>query len=458
MEATGDRAMDTDKVSRRDFVKTAVTAGAGLALASARTDAASPPPSEKINVALVGCGAQGQILLESLQLIERCHIAAVADIWPHRLKYIRRRLLSEGHEVAVYADHVELLAGEKDLDAVIVATPDYSHAQIATDCLKAGKHVYCEKTMSNTLEGARSMVRTMKETGKLLQIGYQRRSNPRYLFALNQLLRESKICGQLVAVNGQWNRSVRDELVAPKKSEMPEEWLRKYGFENMREFMNWRWFRKFSGGPLSFLGAHQIDIFNWFLGCQPKTVFASGGSNHYKDRELYDNAMVVYEYATPGGDLRASYQVQTASSCGHFFERFMGTEGSLRISENPAASQLTREKCVDEMPDRSNAWTALEDKGWIGRIQAGSMELEDAERVVVCPTCGALPPVFSIAVGFNQKLHQPHLENFFKAIRGEAKLACPGDEALRSEYSMFKALESMEARRMLVIDPKDVGA
>ena len=80
-----------------------------------------------------------------------------------------------------------------------MATPDFWHAPITNACLKAGLHVYCEKMMSNTIEGARSMVQTMRETGKLLQIGHQRRSNPRYIFALNRLVHDAKICGRLTA-------------------------------------------------------------------------------------------------------------------------------------------------------------------------------------------------------------------------------------------------------------------
>ena len=77
--------------------------------------------------------------------------------------------------------------------------------------------------MSNTIDGARSMVQTMRETGKLLQIGHQRRSNPRYVFTLNRLLHEAKFCGRLTAMQGQWNRAVKEDFGWPKKFEMPAE-------------------------------------------------------------------------------------------------------------------------------------------------------------------------------------------------------------------------------------------
>ena len=124
-------------------------------------------------------------------------------------------------EVRAYENYEDLLAKEKDLQAVVIATPDFCHAPMTNTALKAGLHVYCEKMMSNTIDGARSMVQTMRETGKLLQIGHQRRSNPRYLFTLNRLLHEAQFCGRLTAAQAQWNRAVKEDFGWPKKYEMP---------------------------------------------------------------------------------------------------------------------------------------------------------------------------------------------------------------------------------------------
>jgi len=86
-----------------------------------------------------------------------------------------------------------LLASHPELDAVLIATPDFKHAEHTVAALKAGKHVYCEKLMSNTVEGARSMVLAARETKKLLQLGHQRRSNPRYLHARDKIVRDAKL-------------------------------------------------------------------------------------------------------------------------------------------------------------------------------------------------------------------------------------------------------------------------
>jgi predicted dehydrogenase len=439
-------------ITRREFIGASAAAGAGLLLASCRPAAnsksggAKTTALSKINFALIGCGAQGQVLLDSLTVIEGINLVAVADVWDYNRESNVRRLKTLGFDVRSYENYEDLLAKEKDLQAVVVATPDFWHAPVTNACLKAGLHVYCEKMMSHTIEGARSMVQTMRETGKLLQIGHQRRSNPRYMFALNRLVREAKLCGRLTAANAQWNRAKTDDLGWPKKYAMSPELLAKYGFKDMHQFRNWRWFKGLGGGPLSDLGAHQIDIFNWWFGQTPKSVLASGGIDYYKNHEWYDNAMVVYEYPLPDGAARGFYQVQTTTSAGGgYFEMFMGDEGTIKMSENPGITALYRE-------DRAPAWDDLVARNYL-RASATAAASSDADKVDVRETAPLLQ--YEIPVSFNKKIHQPHLENFFNAIRGTAKLNCPADEAFRSEYVIHKANEAISAQKTIAITPEE---
>jgi len=340
-----------------------------------------------------------------------------------------------------------MLANEKDIQAVIVATPDFWHAPISIAAMKAGKDVYCEKMMSNTIEGAKSMVRAMNETGRLLQIGHQRRSNPRYLVAKNRLLGEANLLGKITTANGQWNRAVSEDLGWPNRAAIPQATLEKYGFSNMHEFRNWRWFKKFGGGPLSDLGAHQIDIFNWFFGGPPVSVTADGGSDYYKNHEWFDNAMVVYKYNTAQGVARAFYQVQTTTSAGGYFEQFMGIEGTLKMSENPKYTAIYREA-------NARDW-----EPWIRRkllkAQAAPAPDPSADAVVDARETAALA-TFDLPVILNKPAHQPHLENFFNAIRGKAKLNCPADEAFQSEIAIFKACEAVLTGKKIEITAEDL--
>ena len=443
--------MVNEPLTRREFIGTTAAAGAGLMLASGATVFGQTKSANgKINIALVGFGAQGRVLLESLLKIDGIRLVAFCDIWEYARTYGERYLKKMGVAVRAYENYEDLLAGEKDLQAVVVACPDFWHAPITNACLKAGLDVYCEKMMSNTIEGARSMVQTMRETGKLLQIGHQRRSNPRYIFALNRLVRDAKILGRLTAANGQWNRAVTEDFGWPKKAAMSPEQLAKYGYADMHQFRNWRWFKNLGGGPLSDLGAHQIDIYNWWFGTTPKSVMASGGIDYYKNHEWYDNAMVIYEYQLPEGVARAFYEVQTTTSAGGgYFEYFMGDEGSLKMSENPNLTKIYREA-------RAPSWDELVRKGYIRAKTSGPAATPDAARVDVRET--AQLAEYEMPVTFSKAIHQPHLENFFNAIRGKAKLNCPAADAFPSEYVIHKANEAIAAQKTIVITPQEIQA
>ena len=442
-------------ISRREFLgATAAAAGAGLLLTSCRPEDTPQPSSKKtlldtLNVALIGFGEEGHVLLESLLNIEGVRVVALCDIWDYHRDEGERYLKKIGRAVRAYENYEDLLSREKDLQAVVVATPDFWHAPMTNTCLKAGLHVYCEKMMSNTIEGARSMVVTMRQTGRLLQIGHQRRSNPRYRFTLNRLLQAAGFCGRLTAAQAQWNRAVKEDFGWPRKYAMPAETLARYGYQDMHQFRNWRWFKGLGGGPLSDLGAHQIDIFNWWLGVTPRSVMASGGLDYYQNHDWYDNAMVIYEYPLPHGVARAFYQVQTTTSAGGgYFEMFMGDDGTIKMSEDPSLCAIYREARATSV-----AWDDLIQKNY---VRARELPPVDAAKVDVRET--AQLAQYEIPVFFNKPPHQPHLENFFNAIRGTATLNCPADEAFASEYVIHKANEAIPAQKMLPISPQDTVA
>ena len=432
--------------SRRGFLKTGLSAG-GMVLAAPSIIKAQTP-SDTLNVALIGVGSQGRVLLDSLLNIEGLNFQAVCDIWDLSRRYGVNRLKKAGFDPTGYEDIEDLLAKETGLDAVIIATPDFWHAPHTNMCLKAGINVYCEKMMAHTVEAARSMVVAQRESGKLLQIGHQRRSNPRYQHALNNIINKAQIPGRITNINGQWNRAVSEDLGFPKRYEIPAETLKRYGFKDMHQFRNWRWFRDLSGGPISDLGAHQIDIFNWFLGTGPKSVMASGGSDYYSAREWYDNVMAIFEYDTAQGPVRAFYQVLTTTSAGGgYFEQFMGDEGSVKISENPKLTKVYRE-------DRAPSWDKWIDLKYLLKNEAPP----PAENTTVDVRETAPLVAFDLPVVLNKPLHQPHLENFFGAVRGENELNCDGAHAFESEAPIFKVNPAVAARSTIEMKPEDFVA
>jgi len=429
--------------SRRGFLKTGATAG-GMVLA-APSILKAQSSSETLNVALIGMGAQGRVLLDSMLNIPNLRFQAVCDVWDLSRRYGVNRLKKAGHNPTDYEDIEDLISKEKGLDVAIIASPDFWHAPHTIMCLEAGLDVYCEKMMSNTIEGARSMVKSMRDTGKLLQIGHQRRSNPRYIHALNNIVNKAKIAGRITNINGQWNRAVSADLGWPKRYEISDDKLKRFGYKNMHQFRNWRWFKDLSGGPISDLGAHQIDIFNWFLGTGPKSVMASGGADYYENHEWHDNVMVIYEYDTAQGPVRAFYQVLTTTSAGGgYFEQFMGDEGSVKISENPSLTKVYRE-------DRAPDWDKWIDLNYLRRSEAAA-PAKDA-TVDVRETAPLV--AFDLPVVLDKPLHQPHLENFFGVVRGQGKLNCDAAHAFESEAAIFKVNPAIAARKALDFTPAD---
>ena len=423
-----------------------------------REEAAATTPAaaaglQEINVALLGAGAQGQVLMEAMLRIPGLRFRAVCDIWT---EYNQRRVVNTlkrfKQEPNAYEDYREMLDKEKELDAVIIATPDFWHARHTIDALKAGKHVYCEKEMSNTLEGARSMVQAQRETGKLLQIGHQRRSNPRYIHCYQKLLGEAKLLGRIVTVNGQWNRAVAPDLGAPERYAIPPDKLKQYGFKDMHQFRNWRWYKGKGGGPIVDLGSHQIDIYGWFLGGNPTGVMASGGQLYYepKTHEWYDTVMVIYDFNTPLGPAKAYYQTQTTNGSQGYFESFMGDQGTLLISESEVnyAGTLYRDP-------NAPAWDEWVQKGYISAPKEKETKETSESAAIVDVRESVSPDQHTVPVTLRDPYHQPHLQNFFDAVRGKTKLNCPAEVAYETAVAVLKVNQAVEARSWLPFKPEE---
>ncbi len=458
------------KLGRRQFLKTAAVAGAGMALAKSALTAEDgfkfKTSEDDLNIAIIGVGKEGQVLRDSIVRIPGIHVRALCDIWPYNLNASAGNLRAFGHDLNTYEDYRDLLAQEgSKLDAVVVATPDWVHAEHANACMEAGLPVYCEKEMSNSLKEAQTMVETARRTNKLLQIGHQRRSNPRYLHAIDTLVHDAGIFGRITHAYGQWNRAVQPDISVADSLALDAATLSKYGYENMHQLLNWRWYKKFGGGPIVDLGSHQIDIFTWVFGINPKSVCASGGLDYYDPscHDWYDNVLCIFEYDVPNlGTSRAMYQVLTTSSNGGFYEKFMGEEGTLNIAEVPTRGNgAEREARVEE-----GKWLKYATQGLLKRsvtpIQINKTKNVQVDVRDTLPT-GQWP----IPVGMTKPAHQPHLENFFNAVRkGEdykmndidgkgGSLNCPAWIGYETAVAVLKVNEAVAARKTLDFDPHE---
>jgi predicted dehydrogenase len=443
----------TADIDRRSFLHLTTTTGAGLALSASRL--ARAEASEALNVALIGAGDQGETLMTACLKMKAeagVRFQAVCDVWEDlSLKRVVGLLKRYGHDVTGYVDYREMLENEEQLDAVLIATPDFCHAEQTIACLEAGRHVYCEAPMSNTIEDARRMVQAARQTSKLLQIGCQRRSNPRYRHGQGRLIETARLLGRVTAVNAQWHMPARADRGWSKRRALDAATLEKFGYSSMHQFKNWMWYRGLGGGPVVDFGIHQLDVIGWFLGTAPRSITARGGTYYYdpKTHAWYDTVMAVLEYETEVGTVCVSYETLCSNGYGGHAEVFMGDEGALELSESSGRGGAYRDS---EAPDW-NKWVRL---GFLDRPDMDRKQVETSVSIDVQET--RPPAKYEIPVVVDVPYHQPHLKNFFEAIRGAEVLHCPAETAYAAMVTVLKINEAIQSGRTLELQPTDFGA
>jgi hypothetical protein len=203
------------------------------------------------------------------------------------------------------------------------------------------------------------------------------------------------------------------------------------------------------------------------LGSNPTMCIASGGVDYYKTHEWYDNAIAIFEFPTKEGTVRATYEVLTTTSAGGgYHEYFMGDEGALKISENPKYTKLYREARAPEWdkwvtkgivaspnsgegaPAPVKPWEKVGVKKLGGPSKAGTVDVRETAAL----------SAWDIPVTLDKAIHQPHLENFFDAIRLGTPLNCPGESAFATAVTILKINESIAAGKKLTFAPTDFVA
>ncbi len=296
------------------------------------------------------------------------------------------------------------------------------------------------------------MVETARRTGKLLQIGHQRRSNPRYLHAIDRLIRDKKILGRVNLAYAQWNRSKADMLGWPKTYPIAPAKLQEYGYANHGpNSATGAGTRNTAAARSSTSARTRSTSSPGSSGPIPITVMASGGVDYYKGREWYDNVMAIYEFATPKGTARAMYQVQTTTKNGGFYEVFMGDDGAIQISEvADRGNWAMREAHAPE-------WDSLVKDGLL-LTEAPVIQKIDTKNVFVDVRVTAEAGRWPLPVDLAKPAHQPHLENFFEAVRRGTPLTCPAELAYESAVAVLKVNEAVRTRSHVRFRPADFKA
>jgi predicted dehydrogenase len=406
--------------SRRRFLKLA-TATTVVASSRVRFLDAQPPPAEgrpqRVGLATIGLGIQGLNDTEAALKTPGVELVAVADLYDGRLTLAKEAF---GNAVATTRDYEQVLA-RKDVDAVIIATPDHWHVPIAVAALDAGKHVYVEKPMVQLWEEGQKLIDAQKRSGKVVQVGSQRASALSSLKA-RDLLAAGAI-GELNMVDAWWSRNspigAWQYLIPPDASPRTVDWDRFLGraprrpFDPVR-FFRWRNYRDYGTGMAGdlfvhlFTGLHTITR---SLG--PTRLMTTGGLRYWKDgRDVPDVMLGLYDY--PKTDqhpafnltLRVNFAEGAGDSSGL---RFVGSEGVMTVSGDVTVSRRPQSTDISYGLDA---------------YAKATKEQLLKEHLAKHPAGDALEPssaeTFRPPSGYDSTAH--HFRNFFASIRTQAPM------------------------------------
>ena len=274
---------------RRSFLKSA-----GLTATSyARVMGAN----ERIRLGAIGVGGRCRYLLQTAVEHANVEIAAVSDVYAPRRAETVAKIAPHAKE---HPDYRQLLE-TKDIEAVIIGSPDHWHVPMTVDAVKAGKDVYVEKPLTKTIEEGPLVEKTVRDSGRIVQVGYQQRSWEHFK-AASRFIAEGQL-GQVTLVMASWYQNYlgTDPRTSPLDTTQLE-WKRWLGAAPYRPpsplvYYRWRWLWDFGGGHLTDLYSHYCDVIHWYLGkAQPESVMTMGGNYAIDYLECPDTINAAYQY------------------------------------------------------------------------------------------------------------------------------------------------------------------
>ena len=300
---------------------------------------------EVVRIGMIGTGSRGQFHLHNLKAIPAARVTVLCDTYEPNLRAAAdivgsgpgtrtaansgtRTAANSGTRTAAGAgSNTRTPAGVKtctdwrrvlddpDVDAVIIATPLHLHAEMTIAALQAGKHVFCEKAMALTEDDCLAAYRAYTSGDRVLFYGMQRLFDPKYLEAI-RLIHEGKI-GDIVGMRCHWFRNA--------------DWRRAVPSPELERHINWRLYREYSGGLMTELGSHQLEVCNWALGLMPVQVTGMGDIVYWRDgREVYDSVNVTYRYSN---GCKICYESLIANKYNGMEEQILGSKGTLDLAK-----------------------------------------------------------------------------------------------------------------------------
>jgi predicted dehydrogenase len=392
----------------------------------------------RVRLGFIGVGNRGDQLLDAFLTHKDAEVVALCDVYKPYLAAARKKV---GGRARVYADYRKLL-DQRDIDAVVIATPDHWHALQFIDACRARKHVYVEKPLSLTIAEGQRMVAVARETKRTTQVGLHRRSSPVIQEAVG-LIRDGAIGKVTVAKCFHLRNEFPHGIGNPADTDPPagldwNMWLGpapKVRYNPNRCLYKFRWFWDYSGGQLTNFGTHYLDVIQWALKQDaPRGVFATGGKVAIRDnREIPDTLEAVWDYEA--GTLVTFSQYNANHSAGNqrgWELEFRGTKGTLLMQEGQGYVIVPEKVRTRDLP----ALSPLHRK-------------ENSEQGK------AMKAVIAARNKKGKADTADHARNFLDAVKGDRAATCPVEVGHRSTSATLLAKIALRRRHYLTWDAKN---
>jgi predicted dehydrogenase len=312
------------KPNRRSFL----VASGMTALASSRAWSAN----DTLRIGVIGAGGRMRNLLDSAEASGvPFEIVAVADVYGPRREAVKNR--SEASNATLHTDYHEVLS--KDIDAVLVATPDHWHVRVACDALTAGKDIYLEKPVTHTIEEGATLTKAVRSSKQILQCGMQQRSWTHFRNAV--ALVQGGSIGRVLQVRTYWWQNYNQGGWVPKPIDTQlldwKTWLGGAPDQpfSLEKYYRWRWYWNFGGGAMTDLFSHWIDVAHWAMKSDtPKEAQMLADKFVFLDWDCPDTIQAALRY--PGWDV--VYEGMMSSSIDDGGLEFRGTEGTIKLNRS----------------------------------------------------------------------------------------------------------------------------
>jgi len=310
-------------LDRRSFL----IAGSLTALASSRAFGAN----DKLRLGIIGAGGRMRSLIDAAEKSAPCEIVAVSDVYAPRRDAVKDH--TQGL-ASTHLDYHEVLA--KDIDAVLIASPDHWHVRMAADALAAGKDVYLEKPVTHTLEEGAILTHAVRSSKQILQCGMQQRSWTHFRDAVEII--QGGTLGRITQVRTYWWQNYHRNWASGAKpiDTAALDWKLWLGgapdqpFSD-EKYAHWRWFWNFGGGAMTDLFAHWIDVVHWAMKADtPTTAHFLGDKYIFDQWDCPDTIQAAFRY--PGFDV--VYEGNMSSNIDDGGLEFRGTEATLKINRS----------------------------------------------------------------------------------------------------------------------------